>query len=673
MELPFVVDRRDFLSGFTATGVVTTTKVAMAAADADRLVAAGIKIVPTMVDLRTTSPPLSGAVVWLAGYYSPLDGGEGFFHWDASSIETDNGGTNIVPAAVSTGCWKRSQDGKAIDVRWFGARGDGSTDDGSAIQSSIAALGTEGGEVFFPNGLYVLNTALTITKRNVALVGTGPRNIQNYLYPYEGGVDVPSTVAVAADRDFILFDSNFECNGFRCRDLTIIGPRSGNKARYTFNFDKKGSKNFRRDFLFERVSIQRFETAFYFQDTVGGGDIAWGIVRITRSSIMHNERILDFSDNVQINGFTFTDNEAGQNGYTSGGGINIRAHNATIVGNIFEGQRNALKIRGAYRGIVVKGNYFEANTGSYLVNLSNARFVDFGPNANLGLHVKLDQTYVLSSCIAANSICEFIHPVFSFLTPDQVINNTNTGLLQGSLLAGSKRKYAFITHPDKRFSTVPQDASSSHAAVSSSLGGSCPDPFSSGKHVRGYSQSTGAMKAFTWTNSELTFSADDWIVISFLMQRGEPTNDNPYISFRVNDSDDPDNGSWKGPWASTYDRRIDNKKVWLYTVATKSNVDSRVGNTLVLHVHPYGVDNDRKSWPWHVSVMSAYVVDNPNKIVPWVDGVELRSATSAPGGGPWSLGDMIMNKTPYGGGTVGWVCTDAGSPGVWKAFGNIET
>ena len=39
----------------------------------------------------------------------------------------------------------------------------------------------------------------------------------------------------------------------------------------------------------------------------------------------------------------------------------------------------------------------------------------------------------------------------------------------------------------------------------------------------------------------------------------------------------------------------------------------------------------------------------------------------------FKAGDIIFNTTPTAGGNVGWVCTTSGNPGTWKAFGTIES
>lgn len=47
------------------------------------------------------------------------------------------------------------------------------------------------------------------------------------------------------------------------------------------------------------------------------------------------------------------------------------------------------------------------------------------------------------------------------------------------------------------------------------------------------------------------------------------------------------------------------------------------------------------------------------------------SGTYPPAAGAWRLGQIIYNLAPTAGGTIGWVCTAAGTPGTWKAFGTI--
>ena len=50
----------------------------------------------------------------------------------------------------------------------------------------------------------------------------------------------------------------------------------------------------------------------------------------------------------------------------------------------------------------------------------------------------------------------------------------------------------------------------------------------------------------------------------------------------------------------------------------------------------------------------------------------LVRAAAAPTTGTWALGDIVWNSAPAGSGTIGWVCTAAGTPGTWKTFGAIS-
>ncbi|MGK3957909.1 glycosyl hydrolase family 28-related protein [Arthrobacter sp. R4] len=47
------------------------------------------------------------------------------------------------------------------------------------------------------------------------------------------------------------------------------------------------------------------------------------------------------------------------------------------------------------------------------------------------------------------------------------------------------------------------------------------------------------------------------------------------------------------------------------------------------------------------------------------------TGTAAPTSGTYSVGDKVYATAPIAGGTIGWVCTTAGTPGTWKTFGAI--
>ncbi|MDE2098328.1 MAG: right-handed parallel beta-helix repeat-containing protein [Patescibacteria group bacterium] len=86
--------------------------------------------------LRLYSGVVTGQQVSITGYTTAGDGGGGPFYWGAYA--TDNGGTTITPTGQTVGSWYRLfQD--YLNVAWFGAKGDGVTDDSAAINACIAA------------------------------------------------------------------------------------------------------------------------------------------------------------------------------------------------------------------------------------------------------------------------------------------------------------------------------------------------------------------------------------------------------------------------------------------------------------------------------------------------------------------------------------------------------
>lgn len=167
------MDRRDFLLGMTTAGALSP---ASASAQAEGSAPHGVPIIRTMAELRAPTsldrlPSLATAttaLVYLRGFAEPFDGGEGLFAWYPDATDADNGGTVISPRPNAKGRWRRVVSAGPLNIRWFGARGNGKVDDAPAIQ---AALDT-GLPLYFPAGDYACRSSLTYTAaRPVILIG----------------------------------------------------------------------------------------------------------------------------------------------------------------------------------------------------------------------------------------------------------------------------------------------------------------------------------------------------------------------------------------------------------------------------------------------------------------------------------------------------------------------
>ncbi|MGO8746714.1 MAG: glycosyl hydrolase family 28-related protein [Thermoguttaceae bacterium] len=61
-----------------------------------------------------------------------------------------------------------------LNVKAFGAKGDGVTDDTAAINACISACGVKGGgAIYFPSGKYVISSTILINHSHVAILGAG--------------------------------------------------------------------------------------------------------------------------------------------------------------------------------------------------------------------------------------------------------------------------------------------------------------------------------------------------------------------------------------------------------------------------------------------------------------------------------------------------------------------
>lgn len=150
------------------------------------------------------------------GYYTINDGGGGIFNWDATANKnTANAGTIIDPSVslalqgtgAGFGCWVRQYYGY-INVKWFGATGNGVADDSSAIQ---LALNNADNHVFFPQGIYVVNSALTLPTR-INFTGVGS-HVGSIIKGTHAG-----NIFEYADLDFAVFEKmafmGAGCNAF---------------------------------------------------------------------------------------------------------------------------------------------------------------------------------------------------------------------------------------------------------------------------------------------------------------------------------------------------------------------------------------------------------------------------------------------------------------------------
>lgn len=119
-----------------------------------------------------------------------------------------------------------------------------------------------------------------------------------------------------------------------------------------------------------------------------------------------------------------------------------------------------------------------------------------------------------------------------------------------------------------------------------------------------------------------------------------------------------------------------NNRAWCTTTNTSSRVfclyypDATFirFKDLTTNAEVWDANNSGDFRTWHNTTLNA--LDGIATFNTSVKGTGARAA--APSSGTHVLGEVVLNADPIAGGKVGWVCTAAGTPGTWKAFGAID-
>lgn len=177
--------------------------------------------VATIYTLRSTEPDdIVKAVVY--EYRADCGFGGGEFYWDATSTESDNGGTIIAVSGVATGRWKRRY--KELDAGWFGLP----LESGQYCHVELAAIESlmfsEKVNCHFHNGEYVVQNA-NFPWKNTASPASSYRSYGGAKIICDGPGVVFKTVSVnGADIWQLNAVSDFSIVGWPTLKATISSP-----------------------------------------------------------------------------------------------------------------------------------------------------------------------------------------------------------------------------------------------------------------------------------------------------------------------------------------------------------------------------------------------------------------------------------------------------------------
>jgi hypothetical protein len=355
----------------------------------------------SLADLRA----LTGAV---ADVYFVIDPGQtGIFRKDASDTTTpDNTGTVVVTADGVR--FARDLDG-AVDVRWFGAQGDGISDDADPIQAAVdaaqqlaptfnPAVGLGHFGVYLPRGVYRISKPIvvnTVAAAGLRIFGDGPTTTIVASFQGHDVIDALFAVNAGAVGADYPTKNQYEFSGlFLWASTTAAGVP--NVARGIDAANVKRS-------VFRDLKLNSFGTA--------GIRIRWSWANvIDRCAFVQSGQAVEVGPE-EVNALNVVDSYFGQNDI----GLHLAAaptQQVRVAGCTFEGHSSpAIVVAGDVKALDVCGNYFELNhrepyqfagvSEPVYADIAIAPGVDAGPVRIASNHVWIQQPWDVDCHVVA--------------------------------------------------------------------------------------------------------------------------------------------------------------------------------------------------------------------------------------------------------------------------------
>ncbi|MEN0055423.1 MAG: glycosyl hydrolase family 28-related protein [Mucilaginibacter sp.] len=312
-------------------------------------------IFQTISDLRTTVGTIDTTADVL-GYYSPGDGGGGHFYWDNSSNEQDNNGT--IFSTGSIGRWKRLYSGE-INVKWFAARGDNTSDNYPAFSavSDFLSNSPYGGTMYIPEGSYLLETGVEFNQlvgdesaiRRISVNGSGM-----------GSTEIIYNGTGNALRFYSQFPGalvqNYSLSNFKLTKKAALYQGTGVKIEYSAFMEM------------HNVRINLFEQGMLTDNFLGAGFYTCIVSQNNYGMVMQGQTLPP--NDINFYGCTFSSNKTLALSVT--GGVLLNIFGGDIEGNGWEStavRKGGLMIDAGTTSIGgsisanIHGVYFEGNGG----------------------------------------------------------------------------------------------------------------------------------------------------------------------------------------------------------------------------------------------------------------------------------------------------------------------
>lgn len=261
-----------------------------------------------------------------------------------------------------------------VDVKDYGAKGDGVTDDSGSVRAARDAIvsGGKGGTIFFPAGKFLISSKILIELNDAAWVGSGIN--------LTGDSPNSTTIICGVPNDFAFEFSGTHGDALKISNLSFVGKDiTSNNGIWV----KLSSESY-----FENILFNNCATGMQITDCVRNKFISCTFNQNARGLYGTNQSVESTPNAIDLVGCCFYGN--GEYAAYFIGGCNINLFGGTIEANgHFTSTPNRWGLRvgngGRYGGAVlnVYGTYFEGNQNTADIWLET---IDY------------DATYLITGC-----------------------------------------------------------------------------------------------------------------------------------------------------------------------------------------------------------------------------------------------------------------------------------
>mgnify|MGYP001017801579 CR=1 FL=1 len=606
----------------------TTPGTGLTAGQEAQLAAATRRQPVTTIAALKALTPSNGDAVQVLGFAAAGDGGAGVFRYDSASSGTAITGMVVAPDS-GTGRWFRVYSG-AVNVRWFGAKGDGVTDDTVAIQAALTAAPADG-RVTLPPGVYRIGATLTVSKK---------------LYIDGSGASLSETAILAP---MLALDSS--ADGSTVRGLTFVGSETiGTFPGDTTALDRTAiTVSSADDVLIDGIKVTGKSSGVKLYQSAGG--------------TVQNSRFSGF-----IVAPTAGANNSSATNIEEGTGCRVLNTSVANMGSAalvrLEAQRAVIHgVRG--ENLYDNGVYISSGDAG---SVTGCTFDNLLGDGSTGIKVRGSRHTVVGNTVSnATNGGAGIMATGNGETPDAQGRNGSGTVIAGNTITTTGHHGIYLGPQDGYF---PRDFIVTGNCLSDTAtdGGGFTAIYAQGDgHIVQGNNIDGFSGAFGIASEGSSGDHFERIKVGGNTITGNTVSTAEGIRFLyVDDSAVESNIVTLTGTGQGIRMRITD------SVVVRNNIGGTVywdtaGNSStngVCYGNSGGVAGN---------LASVLVLNNPGATngVLLIGPTKHSGGTAAPTTGTWARGDVMWNTAPAAGGAPGWVCTAAGTPGTWKAMANL--